>query len=256
MNAKSLSYWAMLHNSFPKHFLKHVTPLIVLCASATWLQPASAQTTDLPQPAEVAPAPAPMADPAYPVLSIGLPPQARLRIDIDARDKELLGVVKSLLEGFEGSNLSSVLKAPVATDAANAGTPTPGNSSPSRNLDGAAVIQLLSDVDLGSVLKNVTHLRAVAFETPRATLAATRRIPSVLDYYEKAYIGTEGGHRIMRADFDEVQAMVVSFPQGGFAMIFQAPEFGMVLRSDGYPNLKSVGPLVTAMFLRFVPAAR
>lgn len=60
----------------------------------------------------------------------------------------------------------------------------------------------------------------------------------------------------MRADFDQVQVLTVGFPNQGFAVVFQAPGVGAVLRSDGYPNLESVGPLALAMFLRFAPAPR
>src|SRR4051794_15048944 len=50
------------------------------------------------------------------ILSVALPPQGRLRFDMDARDEDLLGVVKSLLRGFNTKSLKPLLPSK-ATDA-------------------------------------------------------------------------------------------------------------------------------------------
>ncbi len=225
---------------------------IVLCAFLGLLIPLSsvrAQTEAVP----VQTAPTAAATPG--VLSIALPPNVRLRFDLDAQDDDVLGMVKSLLRGFNGSNLKDLLSATAPAPAQNGAAPV----APSGEL---AMLSMLSDADLGTMLENVHHLRFVAFETtnnydnPKAQVALSK---SVLDFYSQAYLTREGGRRVMRADFDDVQVLGVRFGkagfrdnvfhQAGFALVVQAPGVGMVFRGDGYPNLESVGPLVTAAML-------
>ena len=233
-----------------------------LCLSATT---AFAQDASAPMETETSIAlPTPtndVAPPELPILSVAMPPQARLRFDVDARDEDILGVVKSLLRGFKGQSLKSLLPAPNAAGApTSANGATPGgvaSSGASPDVMQSAAIQLLSDVDLETVLRDVTHLRVVFFEVPysrrpyssaKAVDSAIRpALQSVVSFYEQAYLTREGGHRIARMDFDDVQMLTVGFPQRGFAMVFQAPGIGFVVRADGYPNLESVGPLAMAM---------
>jgi hypothetical protein len=76
----------------------------------------------------------------------------------------------------------------------------------------------------------------------------------VVSYYEQRYLAGEGGRRIVRGDFDDVQMLTVGFPGRGFAMVFQAPGMGVVIRADGYPNFEGIGPFVMATLLRFAPS--
>jgi hypothetical protein len=219
------------------------------------------------------------------VLSIALPPNARLRIDVDARDEDILGVVKSFLRGFNGQSLKELLKntAPVTaaigddavevkppaapTDSGPAPTEAAPESAapaatPSVSIPPAvspvmdkAVLQLLSDANLQSIMRDINHLRVVCFQMPPAPYGTkqTAAARSVIAYYEQKYIDGEGGRRITRADMDETQLSVVSFPQRGFGIVATGPGFGVVVRADGYPNLESIGPLAMAGFLRFAP---
>ena len=203
--------------------------------------------------------------PQLSILSVAMPPQARLRLDVDARDEDILGVVKSLLRGFKGQSLKAMLSAP---NAASAPTPANGAASSNASVDTfqTAALQLLSEADLETVLRDVKHLRIVFFEVPysrrpyrsgNASQSASRpATQSVVSFYEQAYITREGGHRIARMDFDDVQMLTVGFPQRGFAMVFQAPGMGFVVRADGYPNLESVGPLAMGMMGLMMPSAR
>lgn len=196
------------------------------------------------------------------ILSISLPPNARLRFDLDARDEDVLGVVKSLLRGFKGQSLKELLASLNLSSVTAAKGATP-NTTPV-DIDKAAAIQLLSDADLGTMLRDINHLRFVVFETPykRYGYSAaeqkqrTRAAMSTISHYEAAYIAREGGRRIMRADFDDVQMITVGFPQGGFAMVFQMPGVGVVLRADGYPDFEGVGPLVMGSMMKLVPLMR
>lgn len=226
---------------------------IVFCASLGCLfaSISGAHAQDEPAPATVQAAPT-VAAPE--VLSIALPPNARLRFDLDAQDDDVLGVVKSLMRGFNGSSLKEMLDSPAPAPAPNGAAPTSSGE--------LAVLRVLSDADLGTMLENVHHLRVVAFETtnnydnPKAQIALSK---SVLDFYSQAYLTREGGRRVMRADFDDVQVLGVRFGSGGFrnnvfhtasfALVVQVPGGGMVFRGDGYPNFESVGPLIMAATL-------
>ena len=238
---------------FPKFLsAKPVVSIFTLMGVFGALQPAWSQDS---QPSSVsAPVASSLAVPTRPVLSISLPPQARLRFDVDAQDEDVLGVVKSALKGFNGQTLKSLLSAPAVSNATAA---TPNGTAP-RDLQTEAMLKLLSDVDLAAVLQRITHLRVVVFETPRPQRGGTvgRNAPnSVIAHYEQAYINREGGRRVVRADFDDVQMLTVGFPQKGFAVVMQGPGLGVVVRANDYPNL-DVGPLAMAWYFAMVRLPR
>jgi len=219
---------------FPKIHIGTLATALFCAATA------HAQTATPPESAPAANVPAPA------VLSVSLPPNARLRFDLDAQDEDVLGVVKSLLRGFNGARLKDAVRS-LQNAPSSGSAPDPVS---------AGALAVLSDADLQTMLENVHHLRVVAFETPRnygnARMGnAESRSVSVLNYYQAAYIEREGGRRVMRADFDDVQLLGVGFQNRGFALVVQAPGLGFVMRADGYPNLESVGPLATAAVLFF-----
>ncbi|HEX8235974.1 MAG TPA: hypothetical protein VF600_08455 [Abditibacteriaceae bacterium] len=246
----------------------HAVVATLLLSATAWATAAVAQTSPGPteqttsaaQTSSVVPAP------TAAILSIPLPPNARLRLDVDARDEDVLGVVKSFLRGFKGNSLKDVLDSmnrvhtPANGDNTSAGAPA--------DIQTSAALRMLSDADLETILRNVKQLRFVVFETANpyrsgnnssyqsSRARATQAAQSVLAYYENAYLTREGGRRIARGDFDETQMMVVGFPGRGFAVLFQTPGLGVVIRGDGYPNFEGVGPLVMGMGLRFAPAIR
>ncbi|HVF10526.1 MAG TPA: hypothetical protein VNA16_06975 [Abditibacteriaceae bacterium] len=202
------------------------------------------------------------------ILSVPLPPYARLRLDLDTRDDDILGVVKSYFRGFNGHSLKALLKSVGVADVVPGTPPAAGGAPSSQNpvdldLDKAAVLQLMSNSDLETLLRDVHHLRVVVFETRKPPTAARKKgtapqaappkPQSVVAYYEQAYLTREGGRRIMRGDFDDVQVLTVGFPQRGFAMVVQSPSTSVVVRADGYPNFEGAGPLMMAMMLRFTP---
>lgn len=196
--------------------------------------------------------PAAPAKTASSILSIPLPPNVKFRFDLDARDEDVLGVVKSFTRGFKGKSLKETLRQFASRDAkANAANST-GQNAPA-DVEKLAALQLLSDADLETLLNNVKHLRVVAFETPWrwGQKRSAKQQQAIVSYYENAYIAREGGRRIMRADFDDVQMLSVGFPNGGFGVIMQVDGGGVVLRADGYPDLEGAGPLVMGIMMRF-----
>ena len=237
---------------------------LALLASTTFTQTVFAQTESALDSDDNA---STISTPATPILSVALPPNARLRFDLDARDEDVLGMVKSLFRGFNGQSLKGMMssmnspsKPPVRNDA----SPSTPEQGASNDID-KATVQMLSDADLGTMLRDVNHLRVVFFELPmprrtssgnRSTPAKTPAALSVVSYYEQKYVTGEGGRRIARADFDEMQMLTVGFPNRGFAVVLQAPGMGVVVRADGYPNFEGVGPLAMAAFLRFAPLVR
>jgi hypothetical protein len=190
------------------------------------------------------------------VLSISLPSNARLRLDVDARDEDILGVVKSLLRGLNGSTLKGILPPAQANNSDATGKQQAGTV----DIGKVAALQLLSDTELHTLLENVNHLRVVVFETPRTSrYSGARRKPqdsSIISYYENAYLTREGGRRLVRADFDEVQMFTVGFPNRGFGVVIQSPGMGIVIRSDGYPDFVGAGPLLSALMVHLAAQMR
>jgi hypothetical protein len=211
--------------------------------------------------------------PASSILSVALPPYARLRWDMDVRDEDMLGVIKSFFRGFNGQSLKELLNwaktSGMASDATT-GSDKVATSGTARDLDKLAAVRLLSDADLGTMLRDINHMRVVVFEMPRSTprrSSVTQAVPSggtanrpalqtVVNFYEQRYLAGEGGRRMVRGDFDDVQMLTVGFPGRGFAAVFQAPGMGIVVRADGYPNFEGIGPFVMATLLRFAPPSR
>jgi hypothetical protein len=273
-------------------FSSAVTLTFALLASTAFAQTVSAQTgseqtapassaamaniADAPAttiaPMAVGASPASGTPPAPGILSVALPPYARLRFDMDVRDDDMLGVIKSFFRGFNGQSLKELLnwmKSSGGATGSAAGTDRGVSANLARDLDKVAMVQLLSDADLGTMLRDISHMRVVVFEMPPTARrpsapqgtagsdSANRPVPqTVVAYYEQRYLVGEGGRRIMRGDFDEVQMFTVGFPQRGFAMVFQAPGIGVVVRADGYPNFEGIGPFVMATLLRFTPPNR
>ncbi|HEX8551725.1 MAG TPA: hypothetical protein VF681_09245 [Abditibacteriaceae bacterium] len=211
-----------------------------------FLSSASAQT----------PAPPTTAFQSSSILSVSMPPNARLRLDIDARDEDLLGVVKSFLKGANGRSLWDVLPHTRGVQ----GSVSNQQPAPAGDIKDVAALQLLSDTDLETILRDIKHLRIVAFETPHTFRNWNERPKkpnlATISYYENAYITREGGRRIVRADFDDTQFLTVGFPNGGFGVVMQMPGAGVVVRADGFPNLEGASPMVMALMVKLAGQIR
>jgi hypothetical protein len=189
---------------------------------------------------------------------VPLPPYSRLRLDLDARDEDMLGVVKSFFNGFDARSLKQLLPPTVAAGSTPAEGTAPGVAP--ADLDKLAALQLMSDADLSTMLRNIKHIRIVVFE-PRRTNASSdwevrrsaKAQKEIIAYYEERYITREGGRRTIRADFDEMQMLGVSFPGNGFAAVIQTADMGIIMRADGYPDFKGLGPFAMASMMRLAP---
>jgi hypothetical protein len=193
------------------------------------------------------------------LLAIPVPANARVRVDLDTRGDDLLGVVKDFLKGFNGTNILGALDATRAARPPKPGVAPQGSLSPS-----TALLQLADEADLSVLLKDVNHVHLVLMEVPPGTTpaalhhtpgdlaspgltpATAQALPEMMSFYETAYVG-EGGHRILWADGDAGgRVLMVGFSQPrGYALVVQTPGALIALRADGYPDPESVGPLLS-----------
>lgn len=209
--------------------------------------PALAQQT---APAAMAPASAPTP------LIIPAPPGGNLRVEMDARSEDLLGLVKSFLKGIgETGSPAALLPGQTAASAAAAA------QNP--------IAQAIAGGDLAAMLKDVNHVHVVVYEIPGAaaassvTVQVTPPVHSALkknvqitvitppasaipvapafdsnSFYETAF-ASEGAHRILYTDADAYKLVMVGFPnKRGFAFAASGGGYVVVERSDGYPDLE------------------
>ena len=178
-------------------------------------------------------------------LVIPPPPGGKLRVEMDARSEDLLGMMKSFLKGIGETGQPVVV--------------TPGRAASPPN----PIADAIANGDLAAMLKDVNHVHVVVYEVAgpspmlpsvlippgttglKKTLAAPTVPPSpavpVFDsnrFYETAF-AAEGAHRILYTDADAYKLVMVGFPnQHGFAFAASGGGYVVVERSDGYPNLE------------------
>ena len=234
---------------------------------ALFMLTAGAALTALPASAQMPAAPpaltpAPAADLAP--LPIPAPPAGKLRVEMDARSEDLLGMVKSFLKGIGETGPLPALR--------------PGQTAPVPN----PIAQAISGGDLAALLKNVNHVHFVVYEIPGAAAPAvpvsvevipispapgkpakkpeqkTILVPSAPaaptapafdsnSFYEGAF-ASEGAHRILYTDADAYKLVMVGFPnQGGFAFAASGGGYLVVERSDGYPDLEVLSAFISRL---------
>lgn len=187
-------------------------------------------------------------------LTIPSPPGGKLRVEMDARSEDLLGMVKSFLKGIGETNGPAGVILPGQT-AAVAQNP---------------VAQAISNGDLAAMLKDVNHVHFAVYEVaapttqavavilanpavPKSPLAApvfAAPLPIVPafdsnSFYETAF-AAEGAHRILYTDADAYKLVMVGFPdRHGFAFAASGGGYVLVERSDGYPNLEVLSAFIS-----------
>ena len=224
---------------------------------------AYAQQPPAPTPTMAAAAPA---MPEAAALTIPAPPGAKLRVEMDARSEDLLGMVKAFLTGI-GETGTPLVK-------------TPGEPVPPPN----PIADALQAGKLAEVLKDMNHVRFVVWELPQPTLPTTPApaaplgmpakpqakpaklvpvgLPALPDaivsatgtpkfdsnaFYEDAF-SREGAHRILFTDADEYKLVMVGFPdKHGFAFAVSGGGYVGVSRTDGYPNLEVLSAFISQM---------
>ena len=244
-------------------------PFVPLALTLLLTAPALAQQP-VPMPTAVpaatpAPSAVPATAPADQPLAIPVPANARVRVDFDTRGDDLLGIMKDFLKGFNGDSVIGSLDAARAVRPPKAGVAPQGPLDPS-----ASLLRLADEADLGRLLQDVNHVHLVYMEVPSGLAhpalhrtpgdlaspalppAALQDLPKMMSFYEAAFVG-EGGHRILWADGDDMaRVLMVGFSQPrGYALVVQAPGALVALRTDGYPNPQSFGPLMSLSAAEF-----
>ena len=212
--------------------------------------PASAQQ---PAPAPVMTTPATDLEP----LVIPAPLGGKLRVEMDARSEDLLGMMKSFLKGIGETGAPAVV--------------VPGQTAQTPN----PVQEAITNGDLAAMLKDVNHVHVVVYETPGAaptppsalllpgkpglkkSLMAAPAMPPLApatpmvpafdsnSFYETAF-AAEGAHRILYTDADAYKLVMVGFPdKHGFAFAASGGGYVVVERSNGYPNLEVLSAFIS-----------
>ena len=230
--------------------------LNIACAGTMLLNtlPLMAQQAPVPPVPVVSPSsavPVATSDPGIsPVLYIPAPPVGKLRVEMDARSEDLLGVMKSFLKGMGETGVPVAPK--TAGQAASASNP---------------LADMLVNGNLADMMKDINQVHFVVYElpvpptpafepnpTPKYPKKAIPPPPSIPPapafdsnaFYESAF-SAEGAHRIMFADADDYKLLMVGFPdRKGYAFAVSGAGYVAVSRSDGYPNME----VLSAFFSR------
>ena len=219
-----------------------LAPFALAAGTLLATHPASAQQVAAPpmtSPMMTAPAAAGTAP-----LVIPPPPGGKLRVEMDARSEDLLGMMKSFLKGI-GETGQPVY--PASGRAASPPNP---------------VADAIANGDLAAMLKDVNHVHIAVYEvagaagpspvmliTPaqhglkKSLVTVTPAAPAgpAFDsnsFYESAF-AAEGAHRLLYTDADAYKLVMVGFPnRQGFAFAASGGGYVVVERSDGYPDLE------------------
>lgn len=229
---------------------RHLSLLAAALAAGTLFAaiPASAQQAAAPMttPAATAPlATAPLTTETAPLV-IPPPPGGKLRVEMDARSEDLLGMMKSFLKGIGETGQPVYL-----TSGRAVSPPNP-------------VAEAIANGDLAAMLKDVSHVHLAVYEIPGGagpspvvlitpshpgmkkslvTAMPAPATPAALafdsnSFYESAF-AAEGAHRLLFTDADEFKLVMVGFPdRRGFAFAASGGGYVFVERSDGYPDLE------------------
>lgn len=156
-------------------------------------------------------------------------PVGTLRIEVDARDEDVLGVLKSFISGVN-SRLSTLK-----------------DSLPANDPRMTMIMSVATE--LPNAVKNIHHIHGVIYSLEGMSSSGK----DLIGAYDKAFI-TENGHRIAYANMDTNRFEMIGFSKsGGFAIAFQAPGMIAVLRADGYPDASVIGSVSTMAAMWMVP---
>ena len=191
-------------------------PALLLLLGVALAAPACAQAPDV---VTFGPGLTQTAPTVAPALPIPVPPGVVVQVEMDGRDGDLLGMVKSLLAG-------------AASPKTNARTQAGANANP--------FAAFLGDGQLTALLKDIHHLHVLSFKTAEPPAAGGQT--DFLAFYEKPF-EAEGGHRLLY--LSEQKVVTVGFDQPrGFAAVVQSSGTVFVVRADGYPDMTVIGNLL------------
>lgn len=239
--------------------------MMLLLAFAT---PAFAQSTATP-PAAAASGSALAAEsaPVISDLSIPVPADAKVVLEIDATDDDMLGQVKELLSGIDAQQMVD------AAVIGLIGKSVSGSTGVKLHIRPPALSPDVARINLADVLHNVKHVHLIVLEMPggaggppaaiaqsqpsglapvnpgetSATPVVPKLDPKQIAVFYETTFHSAGGRRVASLNYDPVHFLLEGFPaQGGTAMVIDMPGRLVVLRSDGNLDWKPVTTLFSA----------
>jgi hypothetical protein len=189
-------------------------------------------------------------------------PDAKLTMEVDARDNDLLGVVKKMIADLEKPYAAPMpatakpapAKAPAKAAPAK-GAPAQKAATPSSKVSAASPKALqpvpsnegsdmfggfLGQLNLSKLLADVRHLHVMTFRTD----AAEEKQVDALKFYESSF-SKEGGRRLFWMDEDS-RVAVIGFdqPHRHIAVVWQQGKRVTVVRVDAYPDMTALTQLI------------
>jgi len=161
-------------------------------------------------------------------LPIPLPPGAAVQMEMDGKDQDLLGMVKSLLTGAVTPK---------------AGTKVDPAAQSEAERDANPFLNFLGDGQLTTLLRDIHHLHILSFKPADGASVPAGQPADFLAFYEKPF-EAEGGHRLLYLG-GSTPVVTVGFDQPrGFAAVVQSSGTVFVIRADGYPDMTIIGNLL------------
>lgn len=112
----------------------------------------------------------------------------------------------------------------------------------------------LQGIPLTEALGDITHLRLMSYKwlTPE-----TSPVANVSEFYEAAF-RKEGARRNLFQSNAGSKITMLTFdrPRKHFALIIEKPTEVMIARTDGYPDLEKLGPILNGLFPGVMRGAR
>lgn len=196
-------------------------------------------------------------------------PGGKITLEVDARDEDLLGLLKEFVVSMT-SNASSAQvavttaqparPAPASGVKKNVNKPAPGQKiappavvrPPASNGDatgaqalyGSPWATLLAETGISATLKTVRHLHVVTVETPAAAMTGANAVDRIA-FYEQAW-QVEGGRLLVRSGTNAGSRFLLtgfSAPRKGWALVSEGGNKTTIVRGDGYPNVTALASL-------------
>ena len=201
---------------------------------------------------------APQQTPDLPLLIAPPPGGGRVTLEVDARNDDVLGLVKDLLEGLtsespsvKGKPAPAVTTKPkTAVGARKSGKPAPAVAppkSPDENESGNEFVDMLKQAGITDVLRPISHIHVLVIKMPPppAQIPANWADSDPVNFYSTGF-RSEGGHLLVWSD-QKSQLLIMGFdsPRKHFAVVSRSGSTITVVRADGYPDVKKLSKLIT-----------
>jgi len=154
-------------------------------------------------------------------MDIKLPDGAQTTLEVDARDDDLLGLIRKLIAEFDNFDVKSI----------------PGLSSQDLQI---------APHDISALLKNIHRVRVVSFTNPNQADPVAFFEPQwkALGFHRMIYTGGDSTFLVMRGDATQ-----------GMAMLFTSGDETTVVRTDGLLDIPLLGRLAGVVLRGVVATA-